>query len=231
MAVAVARGRVEVSVQASLADGRDARRSWPRAPWWPRSSAPCGTLQAEFGLEGGVSVADVVRFPGALERVEGPAELAAGGRAARSLGLLEQALGGARRDAAGRGRAAASRARASSSTRSRGRGRAHRGALRRSRGSRGRRRSSSACGPSRASSASTTRRLYQEVVRAVERHDVAEEVQRLRSHVAMARELLAADGAPAGKRLDFLAQELMREANTVGSKVADAAADPARSWT
>ena len=57
-------------------------------------------------------------------------------------------------------------------------------------------------------------------MRAVERHDVAEEVQRLRSHVAMARELLARGRRPAGKRLDFLAQELMREANTVGSKVA-----------
>ena len=65
-------------------------------------------------------------------------------------------------------------------------------------------------------------RLYQEVVRAVERHDVAEEIQRLRSHAAMARELVSSGDAPAGKRLDFLAQELMREANTIGSKVADA---------
>ena len=38
----------------------------------------------------------------------------------------------------------------------------------------------------------------------------------------MARELVAAEEGPAGKRLDFLAQELMREANTIGSKVADA---------
>jgi uncharacterized protein (TIGR00255 family) len=67
-------------------------------------------------------------------------------------------------------------------------------------------------------------RLYQEVVRAVERHDVAEELQRLRSHAASFRELLAGDGPGAGKRLDFLAQELMREANTVGSKVQDAPA-------
>ena len=58
-------------------------------------------------------------------------------------------------------------------------------------------------------------------MRAVERHDVSEEVQRLRSHVAMARELLRGP-QPSGKRLDFLAQELMREANTVGSKAADA---------
>jgi uncharacterized protein (TIGR00255 family) len=64
-------------------------------------------------------------------------------------------------------------------------------------------------------------RLYQEVVRQAERSDVAEELQRLRSHVSQARELLAATQA-AGKRLDFLTQELMREANTIGSKAAAA---------
>jgi uncharacterized protein (TIGR00255 family) len=64
-------------------------------------------------------------------------------------------------------------------------------------------------------------RLYAEIVRLVDRADVAEEVQRLRSHVALARDLIGAE-APAGKRLDFLAQELMREANTVGSKSASA---------
>jgi uncharacterized protein (TIGR00255 family) len=60
-------------------------------------------------------------------------------------------------------------------------------------------------------------RVYQEVVRAVERHDVAEEVERLRSHVGQARELLNRAG-PCGRPLDFLAQEMAREANTVGSK-------------
>ena len=65
-------------------------------------------------------------------------------------------------------------------------------------------------------------RLYQEVVRAVERHDVTEELQRLRSHLAMARGLCSG-AEPAGKRLDFLGQEMMREANTIGSKAADAA--------
>jgi uncharacterized protein (TIGR00255 family) len=39
----------------------------------------------------------------------------------------------------------------------------------------------------------------------------------LRSHVARARELLRSP-QPSGKRLDFLAQELAREANTIGSK-------------
>jgi uncharacterized protein (TIGR00255 family) len=65
-------------------------------------------------------------------------------------------------------------------------------------------------------------RLYQEVLRLVDRQDVAEEVQRLRSHVAQARAALRGE-EPCGKRLDFLAQELGRETNTIGSKVASAA--------
>jgi uncharacterized protein (TIGR00255 family) len=64
-------------------------------------------------------------------------------------------------------------------------------------------------------------RLYQEVSRLVERSDVEEELQRLRSHVSQARALLDAEG-PSGKRLDFLAQEMAREANTMGSKLASA---------
>jgi uncharacterized protein (TIGR00255 family) len=60
-------------------------------------------------------------------------------------------------------------------------------------------------------------RLLQEIARVVDRADVCEELQRLRGHVAHAREVLE-DGAPAGKTLDFLAQEMAREANTIGSK-------------
>lgn len=64
-------------------------------------------------------------------------------------------------------------------------------------------------------------RLVAEASRQADRLDVAEELQRLRSHVAQARGLVAGE-APAGRKLDFLAQELMREANTIGSKAADA---------
>jgi uncharacterized protein (TIGR00255 family) len=64
-------------------------------------------------------------------------------------------------------------------------------------------------------------RVYQETVRLVERSDVQEEVDRLLSHVSQARTVLEGDGA-SGKRLDFLAQELMREANTIGAKAASA---------
>ena len=60
-------------------------------------------------------------------------------------------------------------------------------------------------------------RLAQELALIAVRTDVAEEVDRLDAHVAAARDLLAADG-PVGRRLDFLAQEFAREANTICSK-------------
>jgi uncharacterized protein (TIGR00255 family) len=60
-------------------------------------------------------------------------------------------------------------------------------------------------------------RLAQEIALLAERTDVAEEVTRLRSHVAQARQLLGS-GEPAGRKLDFLVQEMHREANTIGSK-------------
>ena len=65
-------------------------------------------------------------------------------------------------------------------------------------------------------------RLAQEAALLVERSDVAEELDRLGSHCHHFRELLAAAGA-VGKRLDFLAQEIGRELNTVGAKCRDAA--------
>jgi uncharacterized protein (TIGR00255 family) len=64
-------------------------------------------------------------------------------------------------------------------------------------------------------------RLKQELALFATKIDVAEEVSRLRTHVAEVRRVLAAGGA-AGKRLDFLMQELHREANTLGSKSVDA---------
>jgi len=64
-------------------------------------------------------------------------------------------------------------------------------------------------------------RLHQEAVLLATRADVREELDRLLAHVAQARGLLAA-GGPAGRRLDFLAQEFNREANTLCSKSNDA---------
>lgn len=63
-------------------------------------------------------------------------------------------------------------------------------------------------------------RLHQEAILIATRSDVEEEVQRLTAHVASARALLA-DRQPAGRKLDFLAQEFNREANTLTSKAID----------
>jgi uncharacterized protein (TIGR00255 family) len=66
-------------------------------------------------------------------------------------------------------------------------------------------------------------RLEQEVALLADRMDVTEECTRLRSHADQFRTLLATGAAEAlGRRLDFLLQEMAREANTIGAKSADA---------
>ena len=60
-------------------------------------------------------------------------------------------------------------------------------------------------------------RLKQEVVLFASRIDVSEELNRLTAHISEVRRVLKTGGA-VGKRLDFLMQELNREANTLGSK-------------
>ena len=65
-------------------------------------------------------------------------------------------------------------------------------------------------------------RLEQEIAMFAERSDVCEELTRLESHCAQFSTLLASDET-IGRRLDFLLQEMAREANTVGAKSPDAA--------
>lgn len=60
-------------------------------------------------------------------------------------------------------------------------------------------------------------RVAQEVALLADRADITEELVRLASHLEQARALVAG-AAPAGRRLDFLVQELGRELNTIGSK-------------
>ena len=60
-------------------------------------------------------------------------------------------------------------------------------------------------------------RIHQEVVLLANRGDVAEEVSRLKVHASEVRRILD-HGGVVGKRLDFMMQELNREANTLGSK-------------
>lgn len=65
-------------------------------------------------------------------------------------------------------------------------------------------------------------RLAQEIALLADRMDVAEELDRFRSHLVAFRAALDDPGGePIGKRLGFLLQEMLREANTTGSKAAD----------
>src|SRR3954469_8244286 len=71
-----------------------------------------------------------------------------------------------------------------------------------------------------ASPALDPERLHQEAVLLATKADIREEIDRLKAHIAAARELLGAGGA-VGRRLDFLAQELGRETNTLCAKAND----------
>ena len=64
--------------------------------------------------------------------------------------------------------------------------------------------------------------LAREVAIFAERCDISEEIVRLRSHLDSFEEICQAD-AQSGRRLDFIAQEMLREANTIGAKASDAA--------
>jgi uncharacterized protein (TIGR00255 family) len=66
-------------------------------------------------------------------------------------------------------------------------------------------------------------RVAREIAFLAERWDISEELVRLRSHMELFRETLAAPARePVGKRLSFLIQEMNRETNTIGSKANDA---------
>lgn len=61
-------------------------------------------------------------------------------------------------------------------------------------------------------------RLEQEIALLADRSDITEELTRLDSHDAQMRELIDPSDGPVGKRIDFLLQEMAREANTIGAK-------------
>ena len=61
-------------------------------------------------------------------------------------------------------------------------------------------------------------RLYQEVAIILEKKDINEEISRLKGHMELLEEYVLNDDA-AGKRINFLLQEVNRETNTIGSKI------------
>jgi uncharacterized protein (TIGR00255 family) len=66
-------------------------------------------------------------------------------------------------------------------------------------------------------------RLEQEIALLADRSDITEELARLYSHRSQMLELIENSDQPVGKRIDFLLQEMAREANTIGSKAQDVA--------
>ena len=65
------------------------------------------------------------------------------------------------------------------------------------------------------------KRIGREIALFAERIDISEEITRLHSHIAQFRTVIGSKGA-AGRKLEFLVQEMGREINTIGSKSADA---------
>lgn len=61
--------------------------------------------------------------------------------------------------------------------------------------------------------------MTREVTFLAERSDVSEEIVRMRSHLDQVEEVLSSGDGPVGKKLEFLAQEMLREANTMASKL------------
>jgi uncharacterized protein (TIGR00255 family) len=213
----ISRGRVELAVQATMVREGDEVQVAP-GPVIGGLVRALRQIQAEHALAGELAVADIARFPGAVEVLEAPVALdeaprrellAVVGRALEGLQAMRDAEGAHLQiDLGGLLDAIEAAAAGIASLTETGK------TLRRDALTEKVR---AAC----QDLALDEPRLYQEVVRIVDRHDVAEEVQRLRSHVAQARRALEAEG-PSGKRLDFLAQEMAREANTIGSKAASA---------
>ncbi|HEV7499439.1 MAG TPA: YicC/YloC family endoribonuclease, partial [Vicinamibacteria bacterium] len=175
----ISRGRVELAVQATFTRDEEGVVVAAR-PVVAGVVRALRQIQAEHALAGEVAVADVARFPGALEVVETAAGLDADGRR-ELLGVVGRALDGLQgmRDAEGAHLQADLGAALDAID-----GAAVAIASRSESGKAGRRdalqeKLRAVCQDLALDEA----RLYQEIVRLVDRHDVAEEVQRLRSHL------------------------------------------------
>ena len=214
----VRRGRLEVSVALHAARS-DPRRVMVDEPLLTRYHAALLALRRRFGFKGPVTLDQLLALPQALtvaeervpvERLQGPI-LSAAQAALRELVRSRQREGALlARDVHSQLRAIERHVRAVKR-----RLPAALAAQRR----RLRQRLRELLGPGATLSAS---QLEQAAAIAKEA-DIHEELVRLESHVAYMRQTLSGDPL-VGKRLDFIAQELMREANTMGAKVNDARA-------
>jgi len=215
-----ARGKVELSV-ASPGGAAAACRVEVDYDAAGRYLEAARELQARFGLDPGLEVDDLLGLPGVARVVEAEVDPACAEQAL--LAAVEEALAAAvaMRETEGKGLEAEFRARLDRVAALVEDLEARSGTVREAARERLARRARELRAET---GVADDARLYQEVVIAAERLDVAEELSRLRSHGEQFRSTLAAAraGDPVGRRLDFLLQELGREANTVGSKANDA---------
>jgi uncharacterized protein (TIGR00255 family) len=214
---AVGRGKVDVSLQATFVEAPVPARVVAQ-PYVAELVKTLRELRQQHGLAGDVSLSDIARF-GAVEVVEAPTEFSPEQRDSL-LGVLREALDHLtrmRRDE-GANLAADLEQRLATIEGEAGRVDALMQETRAARVAALREKVQSLVGEMGLEEP----RLYPEVVKLVDRQDTSEETARIRSHVALARSLVQ-KGQGVGKRLDFLAQELTREANTIGSKAASTA--------
>jgi uncharacterized protein (TIGR00255 family) len=212
----VARGHVTITARVERAEGGGAMID--EAVFAARAAA-LTALQQRHGLGGTVDVATVLRMPDVVRAVE--SEDDEGGTAEELIGIVSAATTtyNVSREAEGRRLVAVLNERLDmlSATMDRiaewnpGRVIAHRDKLREN------------LKALLDGHSMDEQRLAQEVALLAERYDVGEEIDRFRVHLAAFRDSLGGkDGAAVGKRLGFLLQELLREANTTGSKANDA---------
>jgi uncharacterized protein (TIGR00255 family) len=212
----VGRGKIDVSLHVTLLQDEGSARVVAR-PFVPQLVGTLRGLRDQYALPGDVTLSDLARF-GAVEVIEEPAEWS-GDRRDAVLAVLRQALDELEKMRADEGTHLSSDLG--------GHLQAIESGVQRIEGLMETSRSARIAALQERVRAQVLEmgldeaRLYQEVVRLVDRQDTSEEMSRLRSHVSQARALLAT-GEAVGKRLDFLAQEFAREANTIGSKSASA---------
>ena len=181
-------------------------------------TAQLQALVAQFGLSGGVDLASVLRMPDVMSA---PREDDATGTVAELVGIVETALDALQRARADEGERLVTVLRQRLEVVEGALGRiavraperivAYRDKLREN------------VQELAAGVAVDEARLAMEIAMLADRMDVAEELDRFRSHIVAFRATLDdAGGEPVGKRLGFLLQEMLREANTTGSKASDA---------
>jgi uncharacterized protein (TIGR00255 family) len=210
----VARGRVQVNLLLSCRENGTAHFfDEKRAEAFAKSAA---ALAKKLGLAGGITLADVLAAPGVARAAEPDTETAraivlqALDKALEGLCSTRRTEGAALKKALSKGAdqlAAIVRKIAPQAKRV---VKLHRDSL------------AKRIGRAGLGVSADDPRIATEVAIFAERCDTAEELERAASHIAQFREKLAADG-PVGRTLEFLAQELGREFNTVGSKSQDAA--------